>query len=321
VHVNPEPLPDARLVAWGSSFAAEIGLTEKHMCGDLMRLLSGDVSGLAVDPWATPYAVSVFGHAIVAPDPFGTGKGYGDGRAVTLGEFGAPGSSGGDRSTQTYELQLKGSGTTPFSRGADGRAVLRSSVREFVTQEAMHALGVRTTRGLSLIGSSSLSVHRPWYPSRTAGRPQQPSIMRAEQCAIACRAAPTFFRVGHFELYSRRFGREGHPDAPLQLQLLLMHAARREYPQLLAELAAHTHHESSSSGSGSSGGGDDGDSTDDPGGAAERGDMRALTPLLAVGFVRAVRARLIELVVGWIRVGYVQGNMNSDNCAVGKNDS
>ena len=155
---------------------------------------------LSVKPWTTPYAVSVFGHPLVA-DPFGTGKGYGDGRAVTLGEFGAPSHiDGRDTATHTYELQLKGSGTTPFSRGADGRAVLRSSVREFVTQEAMHALGIDTTRGLSLIGSSTLSVRRPWYPPRTVGRPQQPSVMRAEPCAIACRAAPSFLRVGHFEL-------------------------------------------------------------------------------------------------------------------------
>ena len=80
------------------------------------------------------YAVSVFGNAIGAPDPFG-GFGYGDGRALSIGEFETP-------SGEYWELQWKGSGMTPFSRQFDGRAVLRSSVREFLTSEAMHNLGV-----------------------------------------------------------------------------------------------------------------------------------------------------------------------------------
>ena len=80
------------------------------------------------------YAVSVFGNQIAQPDPFG-GFGYGDGRALSLGEFETA-------NGEFWELQWKGSGTTPFSRQFDGRAVLRSSVREFLTSEAMHFLGV-----------------------------------------------------------------------------------------------------------------------------------------------------------------------------------
>ena len=75
--------------------------------------------------------------------PFGTGNGYGDGRAISIGEVVIGG--------QRMEMQLKGGGQTPFCRGGDGRAVLRSSVREFLASEAMHSLGVSTTRALSLV--------------------------------------------------------------------------------------------------------------------------------------------------------------------------
>ncbi|WP_320042478.1 protein adenylyltransferase SelO family protein [uncultured Desulfobacter sp.] len=87
--------------------------------------------------------------------PFGTGNGYGDGRAISVFE--------GVFKGQRWEMQIKGGGPTPYCRGADGRAVLRSSVREFLAQEYMHALGVPTTRSLTLYVSKSESVARPWY--------------------------------------------------------------------------------------------------------------------------------------------------------------
>merc|ERR1719454_529419 len=87
--------------------------------------------------------------------PFGNGNGYGDGRALSVGEVVVDG--------KRWEMQLKGAGTTPFCRGADGRAVLRSSVREFLASEAMHAMGVSTTRALSLVASREETVDRPWY--------------------------------------------------------------------------------------------------------------------------------------------------------------
>merc|ERR1711920_260125 len=93
--------------------------------------------------------------------PFGNGNGYGDGRAISIGEVVLDG--------KRWELQLKGAGTTPFCRGADGRAVLRSSVREFLASEAMHHLGVDTTRALCLIVSNSETAQRPWYSGRTDG--------------------------------------------------------------------------------------------------------------------------------------------------------
>uniref|UniRef100_A0A7S0IW07 Selenoprotein O n=1 Tax=Calcidiscus leptoporus TaxID=127549 RepID=A0A7S0IW07_9EUKA len=234
---------------------------------------AADTGGLR--GWATPYAVSVFGQPIMAPDPFGRGNGYGDGRAISLGEVLT---SAGAR----WELQLKGGGTTPFSRGGDGRAVLRSSVREFLVSEAMDALGVPTTRALSLVASRSQYVRRMWYAEDDRGRDHPPDTMVSERCAITCRAAPSFLRVGHVELHSRRLMRPAGPgetpqdEARAQLEALLAHAIRREF-------------------------------------AAE---VDAAAPLAerCLQLLRAFVERQAALAVHWLRVGYVQGNMNSDNC-------
>ena len=114
------------------------------------QLVSGNL--ILGETWATPYALSIMGKRYTSNCPFGTGNGYGDGRAISIAEFAG------------HELQLKGAGKTPFARGADGRAVLRSSIREFLASEAMHYLGVGTTRALSLVKSSGQdTVMRPWY--------------------------------------------------------------------------------------------------------------------------------------------------------------
>eukprot|EP00951_Prasinocladus_malaysianus_P012919 scaffold96782_cov27-Prasinocladus_malaysianus.AAC.1 len=91
--------------------------------------------------------------------PFGNGNGYGDGRAISVAEIVVEG--------KRWELQLKGAGPTPFCRGADGRAVKRSSIREFLASEAMHKLGIDTTRALCLVKSKEDTVARPWYRSVT----------------------------------------------------------------------------------------------------------------------------------------------------------
>ncbi|MDN3684726.1 protein adenylyltransferase SelO family protein [Vibrio sinaloensis] len=88
-------------------------------------------------------------------------------------------------------MQLKGGGPTPYCRGADGRAVLRSSVREFLAQEYMHALGVPTTRSLCLFASQSETVDRPWYSE--GSRSENPDIMLANPVAITTRVASSFF--------------------------------------------------------------------------------------------------------------------------------
>ena len=127
-----------------------------------------------------PYAARYGGHQ------FGHWAGQlGDGRAITLGEVLGP---DGIR----RELQLKGAGRTPYSRTADGRAVLRSSVREFLCSEAMHHLGVPTTRALSLVATGDAVVRDMFYN----GNPQ------AEPGAVVCRVAPSFVRFGNFEIFA-----------------------------------------------------------------------------------------------------------------------
>ncbi|HRO26294.1 MAG TPA: protein adenylyltransferase SelO family protein, partial [Luteimonas sp.] len=119
-----------------------------------------------------------------------------------------------------HELQLKGAGLTPYSRSADGRAVLRSSVREFLCSEAMHHLGIPTTRALSLVATGEGVVRDMFYD----GHPQ------VEPGAIVCRVAPSFIRFGHFELpYSRG-------DVEL-LRHLADFCIWRDFPHLLGERA------------------------------------------------------------------------------------
>ena len=122
-------------------------------------MFSGDTSQLP-EPlrkigWATGYALSIYGTEYYEQCPFKTGNGYGDGRAISILEAVING--------KRWEMQLKGGGRTPYCRGADGRAVLRSSIREFLAQEHMHALGVPTSRSLSLYVSQTEKVRRPWF--------------------------------------------------------------------------------------------------------------------------------------------------------------
>ena len=127
-----------------------------------------------MEPYAARYGGHQFGHW--------AGQ-LGDGRAITLTEVICP-------DGRRRELQLKGAGRTPYSRTADGRAVLRSSVREFMCSEAMHHLGVPTTRALSLVGTGETVVRDMFYDGNSA----------AEPGAVVCRVAPTFVRFGNFEI-------------------------------------------------------------------------------------------------------------------------
>ncbi len=151
-----------------------------------------------------PYAANYGGHQ------FGNWAGQlGDGRAITLAET-------IDASGGRWELQLKGAGPTPYARSADGRAVLRSSVREFLCSEAMHHLGVPTTRALCLVATGERVVRDMFYD----GHPQE------EPGAIVCRVAPSFIRFGNFELPASR------GDVPLLAQLVDF-TIRRDFPELL----------------------------------------------------------------------------------------
>ena len=137
--VAPTPVAAPRLLAGSVEAAALVGLDAAAFdAPEFARVFAGNALLPGMQPWAANYG----GHQ------FGSWAGQlGDGRAISLGEALGP---GGGR----WELQLKGAGKTPYSRFADGRAVLRSSIREFLCSEAMHHLGVPTTRALSLIQAS-----------------------------------------------------------------------------------------------------------------------------------------------------------------------
>ena len=274
VPVRPTPLPDPAYIAHSSALFSELGLSEALVHDDaFQRLFSGDHSA-AADPmhpwgWATGYALSIYGTEYIQQCPFGTGNGYGDGRAISIFE--------GLFNGRRWEMQLKGGGPTPYCRGADGRAVLRSSVREFLAQEFMHALGVPTSRSLTLYASQSETVARPWYSENS--RSFDPDLMVQNATAISTRVAPSFLRVGQIELFARRARNDAHPEARHELQLIVQHLIERNYrPDIDPGLPFHAQ-------------------------------------VVALG--RLFRERLTSLVANWMRVGYCQGNFNSDNCAAG----
>ena len=201
--VDPAPVADPQLLAWSPEAAALVGLDATDaVAPDFARVFGGNALLPGMQPWANNYG----GHQ------FGTWAGQlGDGRAISLGEaIGAQGSR--------WELQLKGAGKTPYSRFADGRAVLRSSVREFLCSEAMHHLGVPTTRALSLVGSSEDVVRDMFYD----GQP------RPEPGAVVCRMAPTFLRFGSWQLPAAR------GDIAL-LRALADYTQRYHFPELAGQ--------------------------------------------------------------------------------------
>jgi len=173
--VDPTPVPSPQLLAWADPVGEMLGISRPDSrTGPVAEVLGGN----RVLPGMQPYAARYGGHQ------FGQWAGQlGDGRAITLAEVVSP---DGTR----HDLQLKGAGGTPYSRTADGRAVLRSSVREFMCSEAMHHLGVPTTRALSLVATGESVVRDMFYD----GHPQ------AEPGAIVCRVAPSFVRFGNFEI-------------------------------------------------------------------------------------------------------------------------
>jgi len=193
--LQPTPLPAPYFVAASARAAALVGL-------DVATLQQPDMvaafSGNAVPDQAAPLAAVYSGHQ------FGVWAGQlGDGRAMLLGELTGPGG--------TMELQMKGAGLTPYSRMGDGRAVLRSSIREFLCSEAMAALGVPTTRALVITGSN-----------------QGVARETMETASVVTRMAPTFVRFGSFEHWY-------HRDKPEQLKVLADYVLANFYPELSSE--------------------------------------------------------------------------------------
>ncbi|KAL3823432.1 hypothetical protein ACHAXA_010192 [Cyclostephanos tholiformis] len=391
VEVRPTPLKNPTLVIHSQETMNELRCFEfgSHESTSFVRYFGGDVDvdgddgrNEVVRTWATPYALSIMGRRYTNNCPYGTGDGYGDGRAISVGEVLAvddddddaddrpaggdgrderppPGGGTGSRGRRRrYELQLKGAGRTPFCRGADGRAVLRSSIREFLGSESMHHLGVSTTRALCLVvsnGPDGDTSRRPWYSGGEGGRGSDsmipdvsdprlarfdmtrrreiisqlmastrsdPDVLVEERCAITTRVSPSFVRVGHLDLFARRVDAlleraaavddddddkvDDDVDSTLnectettknrkvmkeiantpqyrELEDMMWHACYREY-----------HDEAYAP-------------------YVQEGDAISAASALMEGAM----ASIAEMVGGWIRVGFTQGNFNADNCLVG----
>ena len=201
--VEPTPVTAPTLLAHSRDVASLLGLDDGDVASPAFAQVFG---GNALLPGMQPYAGNYGGHQ------FGHWAGQlGDGRAITLGE--AVNAAG-----ERWELQLKGAGPTPYSRTADGRAVLRSSSREFLCSEAMHHLGVPTTRALSLVGTGEAVVRDMFYDGHPTPEPG----------AVVCRVAPSFLRFGHYQLPTSR-------GETALLRALVDFTIRRDFPHLAGE--------------------------------------------------------------------------------------
>ena len=305
VTVEPTPLQEPRLVIHSPQVSHDLlGLTpEIIQSQEFVEWVAAHPKSKA---WATPYALSIMGTRYTSNCPYGTGDGYGDGRALSIAEIVNP------NTNERYELQLKGAGPTPFCRGADGRAVLRSSIREFLASEAMHNLQISTTRALSLVVSPINTSNRPWYSSRNtqqipdilndarlvdkytlkerkqilaqiqAQTKNDPDQMVQEPNAITCRVSPSFVRIGHFDLFARRASNPNNRNAIKELKELFWHACYREFK---AECY-------------------------DP--YFQQDDVQPA----AVRLLELSMDKISDMAAGWIQVGFAQGNFNADNCLI-----
>jgi len=237
--VAPTRVKSPKLIAWADDLGKELGI-KKPVDKKEIAILAGNHLNETMYPYAANYA----GHQ------FGNWAGQlGDGRAITLGEWETA-------NGQNWELQLKGAGLTPYSRGADGRAVLRSSVREYLMSEAMHHLGIPTTRALSLVTTGDKILRDMFYNGNAAYEPG----------AIVMRTAPSFLRFGSFEMPAARKEIEN-------LKKLVDWTIDQFYPHI-------------------------------------QGEDRIIRWFLEV------QERTAELMVEWMRVGFVHGVMNTDNMSI-----
>lgn len=243
--VEPTPVRAPYLVHASASVANQLGLSlAQCRSDDFLQIFAGNQLLPGMDPHATCYG----GHQ------FGNWAGQlGDGRAINLGEIKTAGGH--------LMLQLKGAGETPYSRTADGLAVLRSSLREYVCSEAMYHLGVPTTRALSLIGTGEQVMRDMLYDGHPALEPG----------AVVCRVSSSFVRFGHFQMLSAR------QETDL-LATFTDFVIRREFPAVAAD------HQNPKS--------------------------------RYLAFFDEVCQRTAELMVHWMRVGFVHGVMNTDNLSI-----
>jgi len=201
-YVIPKIPSNPKLIRATEEVAQMIGITENEILSeDFLNLFSGKTTL----PNSRTYAMNYAGHQ------FGNWAGQlGDGRAIVLGEI--------EHNNQNWMLQLKGAGNTPYSRRADGLAVLRSSIREHLCSEAMHYLGVPTTRSLSLISTGDKVLRDIMYDGNAD----------YEKGAVVCRVAPTFIRFGSFEMFSAQNDIEN-------LKKLADYTIKYYYPKIQSE--------------------------------------------------------------------------------------
>ena len=208
----PTPLPAPYFVAASSRAAALVGLDAQALANeDFVAVFTGNRVPARSQPLSAVYS----GHQ------FGVWAGQlGDGRAILLGDLPTP--------NGPMELQLKGAGLTPYSRMGDGRAVLRSSIREFLCSEAMAALGIPTTRALMVTGSNQGVVRE-----------------NVETAAVVTRMAPSFVRFGSFEHW---YYRDKHDELRILADYVIkefypeLAGAQNPYKQLLLEVTRRTAH-------------------------------------------------------------------------------
>lgn len=244
---EPKKTQNPSVIAISHDVLEDLGLSREY--GEDERFLQV-FSGNAIYAGMTPYACCYGGHQ------FGNWAGQlGDGRAINLGE---QNTANGKR----WALQLKGAGPTPYSRSADGLAVLRSSVREFLCSEAMFYLGVPTTRALSLMLTGDLVERDMFYDGN---RQMEPG-------AVVCRTAPNFIRFGNFELPASR-------GDLATLKQLVDYTIAHEFPHLNAMW--------------------------------EENPTDAYVAMFA-----EVADTTCDMIVHWMRVGFVHGVMNTDNMSI-----
>ncbi|MBH0026170.1 YdiU family protein [Pseudoalteromonas sp. SWN29] len=228
----PASVASPQLLLWNESLAKEFNI---NVAADLRASTFSGNEKQAIPAVALGYSGHQFGH--FSPR-------LGDGRAHLLGAI-------NDDKNQLWDIQLKGSGATPYSRGGDGRCALGPAIREYVMSEAMHALGVKTTRCLAVVGSGETVYRNP-----------------PQAGAIVTRLATSHIRVGSFQYLATQGDVEG-------LKNLADLAIERHYPEI-----------------------------------TDTGPQRYLA------FLGAVIKSQVELVVSWMRVGFIHGVMNTDNTLV-----
>ncbi|MEH6504407.1 MAG: YdiU family protein [Cycloclasticus sp.] len=238
----PKKMHTPSLVAYSKEAAALLDLTEEDCQSvQFLNAFSGNEQLDGMQSYATCYG----GHQ------FGNWAGQlGDGRAINLGEI-------INKQGKRWALQLKGAGPTPYSRTADGLAVLRSSIREFLCSEAMYHLGVPTTRALSLVTTGEQVVRDVMYNGNPAPEPG----------AVVCRLAPSFTRFGHFQYYAQQ-------DVGL-LKQFADYTISTDFPHL-PEPSKETY----------------------------------------IKWFEEICASTCDMLVGWMRVGFVHGVMNTDNMSI-----